>query len=264
MTPRGRPGGRARGGRGGDPRPAGGPAGELGLPAPHPDAATDAGHKRFSFVTVNLPNSITLARIGCVPLFLWILSRSGLHALHGRPELAAAAVLLLAWSTGAVDGYLARRTHQVTRLGTLLSALTDRLLVSTAFIALVRFAPELVPAWIAVLIVGREFLVTALRAVAVQERMNLHVPEHGKWMTAVQSVAVLCLLMAHGWPRWQVGGATLSGTAIASGVLWTMLAIALLSAAVYFRAFWIEASRQSRAQQRVTATPIPEKVTGKP
>jgi CDP-diacylglycerol--glycerol-3-phosphate 3-phosphatidyltransferase len=199
---------------------------------------------------VNLPNSITLARIGCVPLFLWILSRSGAHLLHGRQELVAAAVLLLAWASGAVDGYLARRTHQVTKLGALLSALTYRLLVSTAFIALVRFAPALVPAWIAVLIVGREFLVTGLRAVAVQERMNLDVLDLGKGMTALQSIAVLCLLMAHGWPSWQVGGTALPGTAIATGVLWTMLAISLLSASAYFRAFWIEASQQSRARQQ--------------
>jgi CDP-diacylglycerol---glycerol-3-phosphate 3-phosphatidyltransferase len=199
---------------------------------------------------VNLPNSITLARIGCVPLFLWILSHAASHLLHGWQEVPAAAVLLLAWAGGAVDGYLARRRHQVTKLGGLLSALTDRLLVSTAFIALVRFAPALVPAWIAVLIVGREFLVTGLRTVAVQERMNLDVLDLGKGMVAVQSVSVLCLLLAHRWPSWQLGGATLPGTAIAVGVLWAMLAISLLSASAYFRAFWVEASQQSRARQQ--------------
>ena len=201
--------------------------------------------------SVNLPNSITLARISCLPLFLWILSSAGFHLLRGRQELAAAAILLLAWVSGAADGYIARRTNQVTKLGTLLSALTDRLLVSTAFIALVRFAPALLPAWIAVLIVGREFLVTGLRAVAMQERMKLDVLDLGKAMTAVQTVSVLCLLLAHRWPIWQLKGATLPGTAIASGVLWTMLAIALLSAAAYFRAFWIEA--KNRQQRRARA-----------
>jgi len=214
--------------------------------------------------SVNLPNSITLARISCLPLFLWILSGAGFHLLRGRQELAAAAILLLAWVSGAADGYIARRTNQVTKLGTLLSALTDRLLVSTAFIALVRFAPALLPAWIAVLIVGREFLVTGLRAVAMQERMELDVCpskpktgllgtplDLGKAMTAVQTVSVLCLLLAHRWPIWQLKGAALPGTAIASGVLWTMLAISLLSAAAYFRAFWIEA--KNRQQRRARA-----------
>jgi CDP-diacylglycerol---glycerol-3-phosphate 3-phosphatidyltransferase len=196
---------------------------------------------------VNLPNSITLARIGCVPLFLWILSSVGFRALQGRQELPAAAVLLVCWGSGALDGYLARRTHQVTTLGALLSALTDRLLVSTAFIALVRFAPALVPAWIAVLIVSREFLVTGLRAVAVQEHMNLDVLDLGKGMTAVQMISVLCLLLAHAWPKWQVGRAMLPAMAIATGVLWTMLAASLLTASAYFRAFWVEASQQSRA-----------------
>ena len=200
---------------------------------------------------MNLPNSITLARISCLPLFLWILSSAGFRLLQGRQELAAAAVLLLAWGSGAVDGYIARRTNQVTKLGTLLSALTDRLLVSTAFIALVRFAPALLPAWIAVLIVGREFLVTGLRAVATQERMDLNVLDLGKVMTAVQTISVLCLLLAHRWPIWPLSGAALLGTAIASGVLWTMLAISLLSAAAYFRAFWVEA--KNRQQRRARA-----------
>jgi CDP-diacylglycerol---glycerol-3-phosphate 3-phosphatidyltransferase len=192
---------------------------------------------------VNLPNSITLARIGCVPLFLWIVSSMGSRALHGRQDVAAAAVLLLAWATGAVDGFLARRTHQVTTLGTLLSALTDRLLVSTAFIALVRFAPGLVPAWIAVLIVSREFLVTGLRAVAVQERMRLNVLDLGKGMTALQTISVFCLLLAHRWPTWRLTGTTLPGAMIATSILWAMLAISLASASLYFRAFWIEASQ---------------------
>jgi CDP-diacylglycerol---glycerol-3-phosphate 3-phosphatidyltransferase len=192
---------------------------------------------------VNLPNSITLARIGCLPVFLWILSRMGSRALPGRQELAAAVVLLLAWASGALDGFLARRTHQVTTLGTLLSALTDRLLVSTAFIALVRFAPGLVPAWIAVLIVSREFLVTGLRAVAVQERMKVHVLDLGKVMTAMQTISVLCLLMAHGSPRWQLDGTALPAASIANGVMWTMLAISLISASLYFGAFWMEASQ---------------------
>ena len=64
--------------------------------------------------------------------------------MHGRQELLAAAVFLLASVTDGLDGYLARRTHQVTTLGMLLSPLADKLLISTAYIALVSFAPALV------------------------------------------------------------------------------------------------------------------------
>ena len=67
-----------------------------------------------------------------MPLFLWILGGSRFHAVHGRQELLAAAVFLLASLTDGFDGYLARRSHQVTTLGMLLSPLADKLLVSTA------------------------------------------------------------------------------------------------------------------------------------
>jgi CDP-diacylglycerol---glycerol-3-phosphate 3-phosphatidyltransferase len=210
---------------------------------------------------VNLPTSITLARIGCVPLFLWILSNPGLHVLHashGQQALLAAAVLVLACFAGVADGYLARRMHRVTTLGGLLSSLADQLLISTAYIALVRYAPELVPAWLAVLMVGREFMVTGLCAVAVQERMTLGVRDFGKGKTALQAVSVAAVLLAHAWPVWQLGSARSSGTAwpgaaIAEGILWLTLAVSLLSAGAYFRAFWQEAQQQKRRQR----APIP-------
>lgn len=202
---------------------------------------------------MNLPNSITLARIGCVPLFLWILSSPALHALQGRQELLAAAVFLLASITDGVDGYLARRRHQVTTLGTLLSPLADKLLVASAYIALVRFAPALVPAWIAVLLVGREFLVTGLRSVTVQEGIKLEIRDIGKFKTVVQAASVVAVLMAHGWKRWPVAGRLLPGEAIATGAIWLMLAVSLLSALVYFRSFWAAVLAQSKQRR----SPLP-------
>ncbi len=209
--------------------------------------------------SVNLPNSITLARIACVPLFLWILSSNALHAVHGRQELMAAAVFLLASVTDGVDGYLARRLHQVTTLGALLSPLADQLLVATAYIALVRFAPALVPAWIAVLIVGREFLVTGLRSVATQEGMKLEVRDIGKFKTVVQTISVVAVLMAHGWRRWPVGGVTLPGETIAMGAIWLMLAVSLLSALIYFRAFWTAALEESSRRRRPLPFLVPRR-----
>ena len=155
---------------------------------------------------------------------------------------------------GAVDGFLARRMHRVTTLGGLLSSLADQLLISTAYIALVRYAPELLPAWLAVLMVGREFMVTGLCAVAVQERMTLGVRDVGKAKTALQTVSVVAVLVAHAWPRWHVGsaassGRALPGAAIAVSILWLTLAVSLLSACAYFRAFWQEAQQQSRQRR---------------
>ena len=149
-------------------------------------------------------------------------------------------------------------------------ALPISLLLSAAYIALVRVAPELVPAWMAVLIVGREFMVSGLRAVAVQERMTLGVRDIGKGKTVVQTISVLAVLLAHRWPRWKVGGtamhgtvlpgAALSGRSIAVGMLWLMLAVSLLSAFAYFRAFWVEAMQQSR--QRRAPLPFASKRAG--
>lgn len=113
--------------------------------------------------------------------------------------------------------------------------------------------PELVPAWLAVLMVGREFMVTGLCAVAVQERMTLGVRDISKGKTALQTVSVAAVLAAYGWPRWQLGSTTLPGAAIAEGILWLTLAVSLLSAGVYFRAFWQEAQQQSRQR----SAPLP-------
>jgi CDP-diacylglycerol--glycerol-3-phosphate 3-phosphatidyltransferase len=202
---------------------------------------------------VNLPNSITLARIGCVPLLLWILASTRFHGVHGRQELLAAAVFLLASMTDGVDGYLARRHHQVTTLGMLLSPLADKLLVATAYIALVQYAPALVSAWIAVLIVGREFLVTGLCSVAAQEGMRLQVRDIGKIKTVLQIISVVAVLMAHAWKWWPVGSIVLPGPRIAVGSIWLMLAVSLLSACAYFRAFWAEAMLQSKQHR----SPLP-------
>lgn len=199
---------------------------------------------------MNLPNSITFARICCVPLFLWILSSSHFNAIQGRQELLAAAVFVVASITDGIDGYLARRLHQVTPLGMLLSSLADKLLVSTAYITLVQFAPALVPGWIAVLIVGREFLVSGLCSVAVQEGMTLRVRDIGKFKTVVQIVSVAAVLLAHAWPVWTVAGSKLAGTDLASGAVWMMLTVSLLSAASYFRAFWMEAVRLSEQRRK--------------
>lgn len=195
---------------------------------------------------MNLPNFITLTRIGCVPLLLWILAGGHLHGWQGRQELAAAVVFLAAVASGAVDGRLARRTRRVTPLGTLLSPLAEKLLFASAFIALVHFAPALLPAWVAVLIVGREFLVAGLRAVAEQEKMRLTIHDLGHGKTVLQTLTVLALLVAHAWPLWSIAGVRISGVVAAESTLWIFLALSLISASIYFRSFWMEAFEQSR------------------
>src|SRR5665213_1515986 len=113
------------------------------IPSKSPCAGTvPTGH------LVNLPNSITMSRIFCVPLLIWLLSRScPLHAFYGEQEILASALFILASITDGVDGYLARKRGQITTMGMLLDPLADKLMVTAAYIALVQFNPHIMKAW---------------------------------------------------------------------------------------------------------------------
>ena len=111
---------------------------------------------------MNLPNSITLTRIASIPLLIWILSTNRFQSLAGEKELLASALFIAASITDGIDGYLARKRGQITTMGMLLDPLADKLLIAAAFVTLVQFNPVLVPAWVAVIIIGREFLVSGL------------------------------------------------------------------------------------------------------
>ena len=105
---------------------------------------------------VNLPNYITLTRIAAIPLLIWILCTPRFSGEQtGEREILASVVFILASITDGIDGYLARRRGQITTMGMLLDPLADKLLIAAAFITLVQFNPALVPAWMAVVIIGR-------------------------------------------------------------------------------------------------------------
>src|SRR5207247_10049903 len=117
---------------------------------------------------MNLPNSLTLLRIFFVPVLIVILlTKSPNLVVWGVSmhfEVWGVLILLLAAATDWADGYLARRRLQVTTLGILLDPIADKLLISAAFISLVDM--QLVPAWMVVIIVGREFTILGLRNIA--------------------------------------------------------------------------------------------------
>ena len=120
---------------------------------------------------MNIPNLLTILRIFFVPLLVAALVQENV-ALHFRGATVtnvwlALAIFLCAASTDLLDGYLARRWRQITTIGTLLDPIADKLLISSALIALVQV--RAVPAWMVILIVGREFAVSGLRAIAAAE-----------------------------------------------------------------------------------------------
>lgn len=117
-------------------------------------------------VLVNLPNYITLTRIFSIPVLVWIMSSRLFDGHDGQRELLASGIFIAASVTDGIDGYLARRWRQTSNMGTLLDPLADKLLIAAALILLVQLNPQMVPVWVAVLVIGREFLITGLRAVA--------------------------------------------------------------------------------------------------
>ncbi|GAA4701344.1 CDP-diacylglycerol--glycerol-3-phosphate 3-phosphatidyltransferase [Brevibacillus fulvus] len=149
---------------------------------------------------MNLANRITLARIFLVPvLMFFLLVRYKFGYLHLGPiqmtynELIAALVFILAASTDGLDGYIARKRKIVTNLGKFLDPLADKLLISAALISLVEM--QRLEAWIAIVIISREFAVTGLRSIAAAEGQVIAASALGKIKTWVQIVAIIAVMI---------------------------------------------------------------------
>ncbi len=171
---------------------------------------------------MNLPISLTLLRIFFIPLLVVLLLTK-----ERNMDLVAVGVFWLAATTDLLDGYLARKRGQVTTLGILLDPIADKLLTSAAFISLVELG--LVPAWMVVIIVGREFAVTGLRAIAASRGLLLEVSELGKAKMLFQVVAITVILFERRFPGLHVLGEIL---------LWLVVLFSLWSATLYFLKFW--------------------------
>ena len=187
---------------------------------------------------MNLPNFITLIRIFGIPVLIWLLSSSALSSAFGQKELTASALFIALMLTDTLDGYFARRRGQVTTLGTLLDPLADKLMITAAFVTLVQFNPHIVTAWMAVVIIGREFLVSGLRSIAASEGFTIEASDLGKFKTFAQIVAVVAAIVNHGWRVWDFGWMVVPVELIAHLSMWFMVALSLVSAADYFVAFW--------------------------
>jgi CDP-diacylglycerol--glycerol-3-phosphate 3-phosphatidyltransferase len=171
---------------------------------------------------LNLPNALTLLRIFLVPvLVVVLLTRAG-----GGPFLGAG-IFGLAVLTDYLDGFFARRHNQVTRLGILLDPIADKLLTAAAFLSLVEL--DAVPAWMVMIIVGREFAVTGLRNIAAGRGVLIPASGLGKGKMVAQVVCIFLLLLGRSYP-------VLRGPALVA--LWLVVVLALVSGFDYFRRFW--------------------------
>jgi len=197
---------------------------------------------------MNLPLSLTLLRIFFVPLVVVLLLTKG-HNMDGW----AVGVFLAAAATDLLDGHLARRRGQITKLGILLDPVADKLLTSAAFISLVERGYA--PAWIVVIIVGREFAVSGLRAIASAEGYVLAASELGKTKMVLEVAAISAIVVER-------HVAVMAGWHLGVLLLWLVMLFAVVSAGQYFWMFW--RAMDSRMVSRAKAAAIPTKVEKEP
>ncbi len=167
-----------------------------------------------------LPNLLTVARIFMVPLLVVFLLT--------EYTLVGLSVFIVASLTDWFDGYLARRRKQITTLGQLLDPVADKLLISAAFISLVELG--LAPAWMVVIIIGRELAISGLRIIAADQGVDIPASSLGKYKTTVQMITVVPLILG---PRF-LGEYFVIG----QWGLWLVVILSLLSAGQYFANSW--------------------------
>ena len=165
-----------------------------------------------------VPNLLTLFRILLIP----VLAAALLSGIESG-DVIAAIVFAVASVTDALDGWIARRNKDVTTFGKLMDPLADKLLVTSALVSLV--ALDRLQAWVAMVIIAREFAVTGLRQLAMEHGEVIHASGWGKIKTAAQIAMVLVLILVEDSPAW------------VDGLVWVTVAITIVSGADYFFGF---------------------------
>jgi CDP-diacylglycerol--glycerol-3-phosphate 3-phosphatidyltransferase len=192
----------------------------------------------------NLPNLLTLVRIFLVPLLVAALVQQDFRLFWGdrillANDFFALIVFLAAALTDLLDGYLARRWKQVTTVGTLLDPIADKLLISAALISLVQI--RLLPGWLVVLIISREFAVSGLRSIAAAEGYTIRASELGKSKMMLQVLGITLVLLSVRWP---------SIHPYAMFSMWAVVIFGLASAVEYFVSFWKKVDSSIKLRRR--------------
>lgn len=167
---------------------------------------------------MNWANRVTLARVVLIPVVIVVL----LARLPNWGPWWAAVLFTLLAATDAVDGYLARSRNEVTNFGKLIDPLADKLLVTAALVSLVEL--DSLPAWIAIVIIAREFIVTGLRMVAVAEGRVIAAGSFGKLKTVFQIIAIVMFIVKDSTPVRALGSLIVTWFGYLS---WAVMIIAL-------------------------------------
>lgn len=172
---------------------------------------------------LNLPTILTLSRIVLIPVFIAVVYQ---HPFWG------AIVFSIASITDFLDGYFARRSGQVTKFGIILDPLADKFLVISALVVLVDMAR--LSAWMAIIIIVREFLITGLRVVALSKDIIIPAEMGGKLKIGAQITAILCLILVGSF----FDNLPLDLYDIGSAFVWVALVLSVISGIQYTVSFW--------------------------
>ena len=174
------------------------------------EGAGETGQLRRRSPNLNLPNTLTTVRLLMIPAILW-----SFEARIGD-QLVAPLLFMAASITDSLDGRIARRYGKVTTLGKFLDPLADKMLILAVLALLVQ--DELLPAWVVVLIVGRELLITGLRAIGATQGLIIAATPFGKTKTVSQMAAVGLLMLERPYPQL----APVAFVAVALAVIFTV------------------------------------------
>ena len=181
---------------------------------------------------LNVPNLLTLGRILLIPVFLVVLARGGRGS-----SFVAAWIFIVAGLTDIIDGYLARRFNLITVIGKFLDPIADKLMVMAALVMLQHLGR--VPAWVVIVVLAREFVINALRTLAMSEGVVIAAGAGGKLKTSTQIVALVALVIHYTYTiDFFFFEAEVSAHRVGIWLLYISLVPGVLSAIDYFRGFW--------------------------
>ncbi len=193
---------------------------------------------------LNIPNLLTMGRIVMIPVCLALIGED-----TPRAGFWAAIVFTLAALTDLVDGWLARKMNVVSVLGKLLDPLADKLIVMASLVWMVPMGR--IPAWVVVLLLGRDIAVTGLRSVAASEGVVIAAGEEGKAKTALQMIGIICLII--GYPYHLSYGVVDLGAVdlvhVGRMLVYLSIIFSIASAAQYVRLFVLAVEAKEKKQE---------------
>jgi CDP-diacylglycerol--glycerol-3-phosphate 3-phosphatidyltransferase len=190
----------------------------------------------------NVPNMLTVARILIIPFFVLLTYWADPYS-----SLLAAAIFALAAITDVVDGYLARRMNVVTVVGKFMDPLADKLIATAALVMMVRLGR--IEAWVVILLLSREFIVSGLRTIAANEGMVIAAGAEGKVKNALQLVGIIALCVHYVHPLDLVWTTlSVSWNTVGRMLLYLSVAVSYWSMVIYFRNFLAMLAERSKGQ----------------